>query len=116
MIIAYVRSIRAHVRESFGMIPSSTSRTYHICVRNLLGVQAFNRMPACTNGHGSFFLLLPFYLQLEEWDKRTGVLTTAKATTAATYSRMAEVVAKATENEKVQGVMSNVHQGVSTGW
>jgi len=55
-------------------------------------------------------------LRLEEWDKRTGVLTTAKATTAATYSRMAEVVAKAAENEKVQGVMSNVHQGVSTGW
>jgi hypothetical protein len=55
-------------------------------------------------------------MQLGEWDKRTGVLTTAKATTAATYSRMAEVVAKATENEKVQNVVSNVQQGVSSSW
>jgi hypothetical protein len=54
--------------------------------------------------------------QLGEFDKRTGVLTSAKETTNATVSKLSEAVAKAAENERVQHVVAGVQQGVASGW
>lgn len=54
--------------------------------------------------------------RLGEFDKRTGVLTSAKETTNATVSKLSEAVAKAAENERVQHVVAGVQQGVANGW
>lgn len=55
-------------------------------------------------------------LQLEEWDQRTGVITSAKETTAAIQQRVIGAMSKAAENERVHAVVSNVSTGVSSGW
>lgn len=55
-------------------------------------------------------------MQLGEFDKRTGVLTSAKETTTATVSKLSEVVAKAAGDERVQHVVAGVQQGVTSGW
>lgn len=54
--------------------------------------------------------------QLEEWDHRTGVITTAKETTAAIQQRVIGAMSKAAENERVQSVVAGVSTGVSSGW
>jgi hypothetical protein len=54
--------------------------------------------------------------QLEAWDQRTGVLTTAKETTAALQQRVATAVSRAAEDERVAGVVTGVTTGVATGW
>lgn len=56
------------------------------------------------------------HVQLGEFDKRTGVLTSAKETTTATVSKLSEVVAKAAGDERVQHVVAGVQQGVTSGW
>ncbi|WIA19840.1 hypothetical protein OEZ85_005745 [Tetradesmus obliquus] len=54
--------------------------------------------------------------KLEAWDQRTGVLTSAKETTAALQQRVIGAMAKAAENERVHSVVSNVSTGVSSSW
>eukprot|EP00877_Chromochloris_zofingiensis_P013878 jgi/Chrzof1/8744/Cz03g22220.t1 len=54
--------------------------------------------------------------RLDDWDKKTGVLTSAKETTAATYNKLSTAVAKAAENENVKHVVSNVQTGAAAGW
>jgi hypothetical protein len=55
-------------------------------------------------------------VQLEAWDQRTGVITTAKETTAAIQQRVIGAMAKAAENERVHSVVTNVSTGVSSSW
>lgn len=55
-------------------------------------------------------------VQLEEWDQRTGVLTTAKETSQAIQQRVIATMAKAAEDARVQSVVTNVSTGVTTGW
>jgi hypothetical protein len=56
------------------------------------------------------FLLLP--VQLEAFDQRTGVISTAKETTSVIAQKALGAMSKAAEDRRVQGVVTNV----STGW
>jgi hypothetical protein len=61
-------------------------------------------------------IVFPVCVQLEAWDQRTGVITTAKETTAAIQQRVIGAMAKAAENERVHSVVTNVSTGVSSSW
>ncbi|KAF6261745.1 hypothetical protein COO60DRAFT_734763 [Scenedesmus sp. NREL 46B-D3] len=54
--------------------------------------------------------------KLEAWDQRTGVLTSAKETTAALQQRVIGAMAKAAENERMHHVVTNMSTGVSSSW
>jgi hypothetical protein len=49
---------------------------------------------------------------LEAFDQRTGVISTAKETTSVIAGKAIDVLSKAAEDKRVQGVVTNV----STGW
>lgn len=51
-------------------------------------------------------------MQLEAFDQRTKVISTAKETTAVIAQKAIGVMSKAAEDRRVQGVVTNV----STGW
>lgn len=55
------------------------------------------------------YLLL---LQLNEFDERTGVISSATETTAVIAQKAVGMMSKAAEDRRVQGVVTNV----STGW
>ena len=57
-------------------------------------------------------VVVPTTPQLHEFDERTGVISTAKETTAVIAQRAIGVMSKAAEDRRVQGVVTNV----STGW
>lgn len=51
-------------------------------------------------------------LQLEAFDQRTGVISSAKETTSVIAQKALGAMSKAAEDKRVQGVVTNV----STGW
>lgn len=51
-------------------------------------------------------------LQLEAFDQRTGVISTAKETSHVIANKAIDVLSKAAEDRRVQGVVTNV----SAGW
>eukprot|EP00879_Flechtneria_rotunda_P001693 GHRR01001854.1.p1 GENE.GHRR01001854.1~~GHRR01001854.1.p1 ORF type:complete len:288 (+),score=133.51 GHRR01001854.1:102-965(+) len=54
--------------------------------------------------------------KLDEWDQRTGVISSAKETTAAIQQRVVGAVSRAREDERVKNVLDNMSTGVSSGW
>ncbi|KAI8471681.1 MAG: hypothetical protein J3K34DRAFT_506016 [Monoraphidium minutum] len=54
--------------------------------------------------------------RIQEWDRHTGVISTARETTASTVAKISDVVTKATENEKVQTALRDTSVAFTAGW
>ncbi|GBF87757.1 hypothetical protein Rsub_00468 [Raphidocelis subcapitata] len=54
--------------------------------------------------------------KIQEWDRQTGVLSTARETTASTVAKISGAVSKAAESDRVQSVVAGASAAAAQGW